>query len=148
MSIRQIAYCTDFSANSEAAFLASLDLTKRYKAKLIIIHVLPPIFNPMLMDTELVHVSKSDNSLITELEGRMAQNFSERIDADIEHELVILEGHISSEIITYLENNPIDLVVMGAYGFTGMGLVLFGSVAKRISHKAPCSVIIVRERAQ
>jgi universal stress protein A len=36
-------------------------------------------------------------------------------------------------------------VVMGSYGLSGMGLVVFGSVAKRITHKAPCSVMIVRK---
>jgi len=29
-----------------------------------------------------------------------------------------------------------------------MGLVLFGSVANRIAHKAPCSVMIVRSKGQ
>jgi len=29
---------------------------------------------------------------------------------------------------------------------TAFGLVFFGSVAKRLAHKAPCSVMIVRQR--
>ena len=37
-----------------------------------------------------------------------------------------------------------DLVVLGSYGLTGMGLVIFGSVAKRVARKAPCSVMIAR----
>jgi universal stress protein A len=39
-----------------------------------------------------------------------------------------------------------DLVILGAYGLPGVELVLFGSVAKRIAHKAPCSVLIIREK--
>ena len=50
------------------------------------------------------------------------------------------------ELLTFLEKNRIDLAVMGAYGLSGMGFVLFGSVAKRVVHKAPCSVMIVRSR--
>ena len=38
------------------------------------------------------------------------------------------------------------VIVMGAFGLSGMGLVIFGSVAKRIVHRAPCSVMIVRNR--
>ena len=60
-------------------------------------------------------------------------------------EISDLIEHLYESGATYVKL-PIDLVVMGAYGFTGMGLVIFGSVAKRISHKAPCSVMIVRER--
>ena len=148
MSIRQIACCTDFSKNSEAAFEAALELAKKYEAKLIVLHVLPPLINPVLMDTELILTSESNKSLLLKLEERMAQDYGDRIDEAVEYDLVVLEGHISSEIINYLEENPIDLVVMGAYGFSGMGLVIFGSVAKRISHRAPCSVMIVRKNRQ
>ncbi|MBW1827345.1 MAG: universal stress protein, partial [Deltaproteobacteria bacterium] len=64
----------------------------------------------------------------------------------IEYDLVVLDGHVSTEILSYLEENQTDVVVMGSYGLSGMGLVVFGSVAKRITHKAPCSVMIVRKR--
>jgi len=146
MSIRQIACCTDFSENSEAAFAAAVELAKKYEAKLIILHVLPPVINPVLMDTELILTSETNKSLLLKLEERMIQEYGDRIDREIDYEMVVLEGHISSEVINYLEENPIDLVVMGAYGFSGMGLVIFGSVAKRVSHKAPCSVMIIRKR--
>ena len=148
MSIRQIACCTDFSKNSEAAFEAAVDLATKYEAKLTILHVLPPVINPVLMDTELILTSETNKSLLLKLEERMTQEYGDRIDRTIKYEMLVLEGHISSEIINYLEENPIDLVVMGAYGFSGMGLVIFGSVAKRVSHRAPCSVMIVRKKGQ
>ena len=44
----------------------------------------------------------------------------------------------------FIEEKKIELVILGAYGLSGMGLVVFGSVAKRVAHKAPCSVMIVR----
>ncbi len=48
--------------------------------------------------------------------------------------------------MTFLNENPVDIVVMGSYGLSGMGLVFFGSVAKRISYKAPCWMDNVPER--
>ena len=109
MSIRTIACCTDFSSNSEAAFLTSIDMAKKYKAKLVILHVLPPLYNPVLMDAEMLPSVEADQSLRLKLEERMAQEYSERIDSEIEHQRVVLEGHVSTEILTYLEQNPIDL---------------------------------------
>jgi universal stress protein A len=58
--------------------------------------------------------------------------------------LAVLDGHVSTQVITYLEENGVDLVVTGSYGLAGVGLVVFGSVAKRLAHRAPCSVLIVR----
>jgi len=76
----------------------------------------------------------------------MQKEYGAKIGEHIEYDLVVLDGHVSTEILSYLEENQTDVVVMGSYGLSGMGLVVFGSVAKRITHKAPCSVMIVRKR--
>ena len=144
MPIKTIAFCTDFSTNAEAAFVEAFDLARKYRAKLFLIHVLPPVINPLTTETEWVLPAEDTKALILNLEERMQQEYGSRLTGQIDYELVILNGHISSEILTFLEKNRIDLVVMGAYGLSGMGLVLFGSVAKRVVHKAPCSVMIVR----
>ncbi|MEA3416359.1 MAG: universal stress protein [Thermodesulfobacteriota bacterium] len=144
MAIKTIAFCTDFSTNAEAAFVEAFDLARKYQAKLFLIHVLPPVINPLTTETEWVLPDEDSKSLILNLEERMQQEYGSRLTDQIDYELVVLNGHISSEILTFLEKNRIDLGVMGAYGLSGMGFVLFGSVAKRVVHKAPCSVMIVR----
>ena len=146
MPINHIAYCTDFSENAQAAFSEAVEMAEKYNAKLSILHVLPPVVNPMLTDTEWVLPEEPKDSLIMKIEERMVQEYGANITDSIDHEHVVLDGHVSTEIINYLENNPVDIVVMGSFGFTGMGLVVFGSVAKRVSHKAPCSVMIVRSK--
>ncbi len=147
MSIKHIACCTDFSENAEIAFQEALVLASSNRAKLSVLHVLPPVVNPMLTDTEWILPEEPKNSLLVKLEERMELEYGSKID-NIDHELVVLDGHVSTEILNFLNNNPVDIVVMGSYGFTGMGLVFFGSVAKRVSHKAPCSVMIVRKRKE
>jgi len=147
MAINQIVCCTDFSAHSEAAFQTALDLAKRYNARLYVVHVLPPVVNPMLTDTELMIPERPDENLTVGLTERMQEVYGNRIPETIDWELVVRDGHVSTEIIAFIEETDADLAVVGAFGLSGMGLVLFGSVAKRISHKAPCSVMIVRSKA-
>ena len=144
MAIKNIACYTDFSENADSAFNMALDLAEKYKAKLFVIHVLPPPVNPMLSDTEWVMPEIPRETLMQKLERLMDEKYSSKILESVECQIVVLDGHVSSEIIKYLETNPIDLVVLGSYGLTGMGLVFFGSVAKRVAHKAPCSVMIAR----
>ncbi len=146
MPIKTIAFCTDFSTNAEAAFVEAFDLARKYRAKLFLIHVLPPVINPLTTETEWVLPAEDTKALLLNLEERMQQEYGSRLTGQIDYELVLLNGHISSEILTFLEKNRIDLAVMGAYGLSGMGFVLFGSVAKRVVHKAHCSVMIVRSR--
>ena len=145
MSIQNIVCCTDFSENADLAFEAALEMAAKYHGRLTLVHVLPPVINPMMSDSEWTIPDDSRDSLLLQLEEKMALTYGSRIDAAIEHERVVLNGHVSTEIINYLATHPVDIVVVGSYGLTGMGLVLFGSVAKRLSHKAPCSVMIVRK---
>jgi universal stress protein A len=146
MAINQIVCCTDFSDHSEAAFQTALELAQKFEAKLYMIHVLPPVVNPMITDAELMIAEHPDENLVVSLNERMQEVYGDRVPATIDYELIVRDGHVSTEIIRFIEETDADLAVVGAFGLSGMGLVLFGSVAKRISHKAPCSVMIVRSR--
>jgi universal stress protein A len=146
MGVNQIVCCSDFSDHAEVAFQTALDLAQRYSAKLYVVHVLPPVVNPMLTDTELMLPEHPDENLVVSLNERMQEVYGNRIPEKIDFELVVRDGHVSTEIIRFIEETDADLAVVGAFGLSGMGLVLFGSVAKRISHKAPCSVMIVRNK--
>ena len=144
MTIKKIACCIDFSENAERAFDRALEIAGKFRAKLYVVHVLPPVVNPVLADMDLTWPDEPKKSLILKVEERIEREYGARIKGIIHSELVVLDGHVSTEILRFLEESEMDLVVLGSYGATGMGLVLFGSVANRVSHKAPCSVMIVR----
>ncbi len=145
MAEKQIACCVDFSQNADAAFVTALEMAEKYLAKLLVIHVLPLVINPILTAEWVLPEEPKDN-IIIELEKRMQKEYGDRIGDKVDYQIIVLDGHVSTEILTFLNENPVDIVVVGSYGLSGMGLVFFGSVAKRISYKAPCSVMIVRDR--
>ncbi len=144
MTIKKIACCIDFSENAGRALDRALEMAEKFQAKLFVVHVLPPVVNPVLADMDLTWPDESKKSLILKVEERIEREYEIRIKGSVHSELVVLDGHVSSEILRFLEESEMDLVVVGSYGATGMGLVVFGSVANRVSHKAPCSVMIVR----
>lgn len=127
--------------------MTAMEMAKKYKAKLSVVHVLPPVVDPILIDTDwILPPEEPKKALILKVEEKVRETYGTRIEEGIESELVILDGHISSELINFLEKEKVDLVILGSYGTSGMGLVIFGSVAKRVSHRAHCSVMIVREK--
>ena len=146
--IKKIACCVDFSENAKEAFGQALELAERFDCKLYIVHVLPLVFNPVMPDSEYVFPEQPKDALIIKVEERIQQEYASLVREGVENEIVVLDGHISSEIIRFLGDEDVDVVVLGSYGASGMGLVLFGSVANRVSHKAPCSVMIVRAKGQ
>ena len=145
MIFNAIACCTDFSDNADKAVAAAQDLARQYNAALTIIHVLPPVVNPILTEAEWIPPEEAPReTILLQLQERMQDRYMTDSAQGVSTDHVVLDGHVSTEILAYLEAHRIDLVVLGSYGLSGMGLVLFGSVTKRVSQKAPCSVMIVR----
>ena len=54
------------------------------------------------------------------------------------------EGDPADAILDVAEEINADLIVVGNKGMTGAKRFLLGSVPNKVSHHAPCSVIIVR----
>ena len=54
------------------------------------------------------------------------------------------QGDPSDAILDVAEQQQADLVIVGNKGMTGAKRFLLGSVPDKISHHAPCSVLIVR----
>ena len=54
------------------------------------------------------------------------------------------QGDAADAILDVAEEQRADLIVVGNKGMTGAKRFLLGSVPNKISHHAPCSVLIVR----
>ena len=145
MTIKKIACCTDFSENAKEAVITAIEMAGKYKAQLSIVHVMPPVIYSMVAEAAMVLPEEPKETLLAKVEEQMEKEYGSGIGEHIKYDLVVLNGHVSSEILIYLKENQTDVVVMGSFGLSSMGLVVFGSVTKRIAHKAPCSVMIVRK---
>ena len=62
----------------------------------------------------------------------------------VEVETMPREGDPADAILDVAEEKGADLIVVGNKGMTGAKRFLLGSVPNKISHHAPCSVMIIR----
>lgn len=62
-------------------------------------------------------------------------------DTIAEHHVAI--GHPAQEIVTFANENGVDMIVMGSRGLSPVEGVLLGSVSDRVLHRAKCPVTIV-----
>lgn len=58
--------------------------------------------------------------------------------------IIVKIGHPVEEILKEVENNPYDLVVMGAHGQGGMADALMGSTSRRVLRRCRKPVLVVR----
>ncbi len=67
-----------------------------------------------------------------------------RRSAGVEVETLAREGDPADAILDVAEEKGADLIVVGNKGMTGAKRFLLGSVPNKVSHHAPCSVMIIR----
>jgi len=70
---------------------------------------------------------------------------SERVEAaGVQVNTYAREGDPADAILDVAEERGADLIVVGNKGMTGAKRFLLGSVPNKVSHHAPCSVLIIR----
>ncbi len=58
---------------------------------------------------------------------------------------LVLEGDVSSKLLKFIQDNNIDLVIIGSKGLSGISKIkTLGSVSRKVSELAKCPVMIIR----
>src|SRR4051794_12234818 len=65
-------------------------------------------------------------------------------EAGVDVDTFARQGDAADAILDVAEEKNADLVVVGNKGMTGAKRFLLGSVPNKVSHHAPCSVMIIR----
>ncbi len=142
---KKILFCTDFSENSDHAFSYAFNLTRDYKATLLILHV---IVEPVCYYWS---TPKGVDDLIANQTERVKQeintHYLQKIEGVKNIEIVAREtgeGQVFYEIIQVARKESADLIVMGTHGRTGIDHLILGSTAENVVRKSPCPVLTVR----
>ena len=148
VSIKKITFCTDFSENADQAFDMAFDLAQKYQAQLLLIHVVPPLVfpSPVMEDfiSEQASLQFSEDAIQRAME-QIEKNYLGKM-GDYQDVLVrVLSGHPASEILNFVDQENVDLVVMGTHGFTGLAHFFLGSTAEKVVRRADCSVLTVHQ---
>jgi nucleotide-binding universal stress UspA family protein len=65
-------------------------------------------------------------------------------EAGVQVDVFVRQGDPADAILDVAEERGSDLIVVGNKGMTGAKRFLLGSVPNKVSHHAPCSVLIIR----
>jgi len=140
-----VLFCTDFSENADYAFEFAYGIAKRDEGILYILHVIPENPHRTLVEA---FVSKEDSermqeSIKEDLDNRYREHYAKKIENGIKFEIATKSGGKDEEIIKFAKEHKADLIVMGTHGRTGIGHVLFGSVAERVLRRSPIPVFMI-----
>jgi nucleotide-binding universal stress UspA family protein len=139
IDLRKILVAQDFSIESELALQLAISLAQEYQTELHLLHVLPVAPAPAVVD--LPPGVESDFH-------RAAQTLQRSIPDEVYLWCKIVQavkcGQPYREILSYAEENEIDLICMGVHGAGFAMRALFGSNTDRVLRQAPCPALIAR----
>ncbi len=139
---------TDGSSTAGEAVRQAIDLASKVGAKLNLVSAYEPVPGARLREERLeapddlqwminpredVEVTLKAAAVAAEEKGVHAETFAR-------------QGDPADAIIDIAEELGSDLIIVGNKGMTGAKRFLLGSVPNKVSHHAPCSVLIIRTR--
>lgn len=142
LPVKNVLFATDFSATSEAALPYATAICRRFGSTLHSAHVLSDA--SLLMMTggvDYVSMSTIYEDAHTEAGVKLDQ-ISSHLEG-IKHHNYVRHGQVWKNLAGIVDENQIDLIVVGTHGRSGLGKLLLGSVAEDILRHAPCPVLTV-----
>jgi nucleotide-binding universal stress UspA family protein len=137
---------TDGSETARKAVRAAVDLARTLGATLDIVSAYEPV--PATRLRQEARQAPADLQwTITpreDVEATLAAAAEQLEGAGVAVQTFAREGDPADAILDVAEERGADLIVVGNKGMTGAKRFLLGSVPNKVSHHAPCSVLIIR----
>lgn len=147
--IQQILVPLDGSQIAEEALADAKVLATETKAALSIVRILEPLSD---WQKEILAEQGYQEAVIEEERRAEANSYLNTISAQLDAANIattceLFSGQASEAILHILNRVPIDLVVMSTHGLSGYSRWVYGSVAGKVLHSAPCPLLLRRSVA-
>jgi nucleotide-binding universal stress UspA family protein len=143
---QSIVVGTDGSETAGEAVREAIELAKAVGGSIELVSAFEPVPNQRLRE-ESRQAPDDLQWMVNPREDVEAtlRDAAERVnDAGVTVTTYAREGDPADAILDVAEERGADLIVVGNKGMTGAKRFLLGSVPNKVSHHAPCSVLIIR----
>lgn len=137
---------TDGSDTAREAVREAIELAGRLEARLAIVSAYEPTPHERRR-AETEHPSDDPEWVISgreDIDATLRAAAEAARAAGVTAQTYARQGDPADAILDVAEEQGADLIVIGNKGMTGAKRFLLGSVPNKISHHAPCSVMIIR----
>src|ERR671929_163814 len=137
---------TDGSETAKEAVRQATSLAKDLGASLDLVSAYEPVPSGRLRQ-EAKEVPEDLQWMVNpreDVDATLADAADEAREAGVEVNTFARQGDPADAILDVAEERKADLIVVGNKGMTGAKRFLLGSVPNKVSHHAPCSVMIIR----
>lgn len=132
----------DFTSHTDTLVEYALQIAQAMAAEIKFVHIVESFSG-----YEMLLVHPSFEQISADLKVRAEQFMANLIDdnkarlADISGEVMV--GEVVETLVECASQEDFDMIIVGTHGTKGLEKVLMGSVASKLTHNAPCPVLIV-----
>ncbi len=139
---RRLLMPLDFSEPSREALAYARQMAARFELEVILVHVSEPVF----VDPNLAQVDTRafEDNARKSVQEQLEKTATELRAAGLRVATRLLAGVPWHEVVEVSRREPVDLIVAGTHGHTGLKHILLGSTAERILRHAPGTVLVIR----
>ncbi len=137
---------TDGSETAQEAVRQATELAKAVGARVHVVSAFEPVGNQRLRE-ERQQVPEDMQWMVNpreDVEATLKAAEEQIKEAGVDVETFARQGDPADAILDVAEENNSDLIIVGNKGMSGAKRFLLGSVPNKVSHHAPCSVMIIR----
>lgn len=144
--IEKIVVGTDGSETAAQAVMKAGEFAEKFGASLVIVSAFDPVSGARLEREREGAPSDVEWSINEreDVDSMLTQIATPLLERGVEATVTARQGNPADAILDVAEEEGADLIVVGNKGMAGARRFLLGSVPNKISHHAPCSVLIVR----
>jgi ubiquinone biosynthesis protein len=125
LAVRRVLVATDRSETAERAVRFATEMAERYGAELFVLRVL-----------------LADDGTRAEVARELAE-YAESLAGERGRSSVVIGADPAEAIVESARREKADVLVVGSVGMSGRREFLLHNVPNRVSHNAPCTVVIV-----
>ena len=142
----RIVVGTDGSDTAKEAVRQATDLARLLGASLYLVSAYEPVSEARLRQERQEAPGDLSHAIgpREDVNATLAEAAQEIESVGVQVETFPRQGDPADAILDVAEETNADLIVVGNKGMTGAKRFLLGSVPNKVSHHAPCSVLIVR----
>ena len=131
----------DYSEHAKTALEYAKEIAALYDARLELLYVFEEIIYPRFYD-----IGSTLNDYISKDARRaMESAYKETKGPDSDYSIHILGSRqVAHEVLNFIDDNDIDLVVIATHGMSGIERFLLGSVAEKVVRRSQCPVFTVK----
>jgi nucleotide-binding universal stress UspA family protein len=148
----KILVCLDGSKLAEQILPYAVEQAKSFNSSIVLLQAY------MVPSTELAAATpggsvvtpqllqQEDQRLKNEAAAYLEEIAEQLREEELDVACVVLNGVAGDVIVSYAQNEPVDLIALSTHGRSGLGRIVFGSVADHVLKESGLPILVIKPK--